>query len=213
MNSEVACIVIAHQKRKALLYDRTIQNVTEQGFDEMICVGDWEEDGTFIAPWRYVRVGPIQRTTLDALLKRDAGTLAARADTLVYLNDDHTPAPNFLRELREVLAEPWDVLVPNRYTMRLVSDPEPDDFQARKKERILLNNGEADGYCGGHAGVFRRAVVESWPWMTWAWATSTPLLWDRDSSYIHRAQGVRYVWRPRTEIAVEDLEPEREPWK
>ena len=192
--TRLACIIIAHERRRDLVHDFVEPSVYAQDFDEVVTVGDWVE---VIPPkHRYLHVRALTSTTLDALVKRDVGTLATTADTLVYLNDDHTLDANFANGLRAALDEPWDVLVPNRYTVR-------------NGKRIALNNGERDQYCGGHSGVFRRALIQQRPWSA---QYHTPY-WDLVSSRWQVGAGARFVWEPRAEIAVCDIEPGVEPWK
>lgn len=204
MDNRVACVIIASEARKALVFDRVLPSVLRQGFDDVVLVHDWPHSTFYVeGKWTEVRIGPVQRNTRDALLKRDAGTLATTAPTIVYLCDDHALAPNFLAALHDVLDEPWDVLVPNRCT-RL---PDTDEY-------VRLNMGERDGYCAGHAGVFRRYLVEACPWMSFAFGEWAHVrVWDVNSSLEHRRRGARYVFHPRAGIAIEDLEPEREPWR
>ena len=197
----VACIIIASERRKDLVRDRVLPSILNQGFDETLVVGDWmmsdvqPEPG--FATVRYACVEPLRHDTVDALVKRDVGTIMTHAAVLVYLCDDHALGPNFLATLREVIDEEWDVVVPNRYTVR------------DNQKIFALNNGERDGYCGGHAGIFRRELVESRPWS----AHSHSKYWDARISYSQRLAGARFVWHPRAGIAVEDIEPGAEPWK
>lgn len=225
MDNRVACVIIASATRRGLVFDRVLPSVLKQGFDEVVLVHDWLQHPLWAdggGAWLDVRVSPIARNTRDALLKRDAGTLATTSPTLVYLCDDHALAPNFLAELREVLDEPWDVLVPNRYTqssalgkddMGNLGSADSVRFH-HPAGRVLLNMGEREGYCAGHAGVFRRYLVEACPWMSFAYgAWEYVRCWDVNSSAEHQRRGARYVFKPRSGIAVEDLEPERQPWK
>jgi hypothetical protein len=198
--STIACIVIASERRQALVDERVWPSVVAQGFDEALIVGDW-------IPRRnereeYMCVEPLTRSTIDALVRRDVGALATTADVLVYLCDDHALGPDFLASLREVLDEDWDVIVPNRYCIR-------DDDATGTNVAIALNNGERDGYCGGHGGIFRRHVIQQRPWA----AHSHTRYWDLRSSVAMRLAGARFVWHPRAGIAIEDIEPNAQPWK
>ena len=198
MTPTVACVVIAHAARRAHVEARTLPSVRSEGFDEVVLVGDWEEGPMRRSMYaaqgiRYVHVDPIFRDVRDALYKRDLGTLATTADVLVYINDDHALCSHFGLALRAVLNEPWDVLVPNRFTMR-------------NNTRVPLNNGERDGYCGGHAAVVRRWVAERTPWLRYAY-DSRWVTWDVVASLAEQMYGTRFVWSPRDELAIEDLEP------
>jgi hypothetical protein len=187
----IACVIVATEARKAALWERIVPGVLSEGFDEVVIVGDWAD--TVRAPARYIRVDPVHRDTRDALLKRDIGTLVTTADSILYLCDDHALASHFGNALRQVLDEPWDILVPNRYTMYL-------------EKRCPLNNGEREGYCGGHSGVFRRWVVTQRPWLAYAYHDNWRC-WDVYASVAQQLDGARFCWSPRDDLAVEDLFP------
>ena len=192
MPSSVACIVIAGGKRTQLLDEKNLPSVLSQGFSETVVVGDYRHgDG-----YRYLHVPGLTNTTIDALPKRDVGTLATEADILVYLSDDHGLAPDFLATLRTAAVE-WDVVVPSRWC------------RGPMGEAIRLNMGATElvPYCGGHAGIFRRWVIQARPWS----AMPHDRLWDLLASQIQQNLGARFVHVPQ--VAIEDLEPEREPWK
>ena len=139
-----------------------------------------------------------QRTMLQDTVARGLADVGFAAPHLVC-NDDHRFGPSFADAVRAVADEPWDVLVPNRFT-------------ERDTARIPLNNGERAGYCGGHAGVFRRELIARLPWS----AGPHDRLWDLHMSCVQRAMGARFVWSPRADIAVEDIEhyvnPDAAPW-
>jgi hypothetical protein len=188
----VACVVVASAARRFGVWDRIVPSVLGEGFDEVVVVGDWN-DASPHPRVRYIFVDPVHRDTRDALLKRDIGTLATTADTIVYLCDDHALAPHFGHGLRQVLDESWDVLVPNRYTML-------------GESKRVLNNGEKHNYCGGHAGVFRRWVVTQRPWLAYAYHDNWRV-WDVYASLAQQLDGARFCWSPRDDIAIEDLNP------
>lgn len=194
----IACIVIATDARQRLVWEHVWQSVRNEGFDDVIVVGDWEAHCAPINTsgyGRYLCVAPLTRTTTDALIKRDVGTLATTADVLVYLCDDHALAPGFGAALRAVLDEPWDVIVPNRYTT--------DHNTIHSAPLVPLNNGERHGYCGGHGGVFRRAVVTAAPWSTMPHHRN----WDVLASGVQRERGARFCFSPRADLAIIDLNP------
>lgn len=192
---KIACIVIASQNRAALVAQRVVPSILPQGFDDVIVVGDWPRDDLVHPSVRYFCVEPLTRTTTDALIKRDVGTLSTSADVLVYLCDDHALAPHFLAGLRDVINEEWDVIVPNRRTHTPAGV-------------VVLNNGEGGNYCGGHGGVFRRHVVTRKPWA----AYSHERLWDKNSSWQQQLDNARFAFFPRADISIVDLEPHRKPW-
>lgn len=212
----VACIVIASERRQELVGARVMPSVLSQCFDEVVLIGDWMpgRNEKWPEPIRYICVEPMLRNTIDALVKRDVGALATTADVLVYLCDDHRLGPNFLVDLREVIDEEWDVIVPNRFcivpkVMVDVSGKRPPEVLAGSESVVSLNNGERDGYCGGHGGIFRRHVITRRPWS----AHSHTPYWDARSSFAMRLAGARFVWHPRAGIAIEDIEPNAQPWK
>lgn len=194
--TRIACIIIATERRKRQVWERVVVSACAQGFDDVVVVGDWAQD---VAWPRYLCVEPLTRTTTDALVKRDVGTLATDADILTYLCDDHVLAPNFVEALRLVAREPWDVIVPNRivYTDHGVGG------------KFALNNGERDGYCGGHGGVFKRHVVTAKPWSAHAHHRN----WDVLISAEQQTRGATFLWHPRAELTVTDIEPENRPWE
>lgn len=196
--TRIACVVIASAKRHAPVWRKVVPYVLAQSqpFDEIVVVGDWTPLAGECPPGvRYLCMEPLLHTTTDALVKRDCGTIATTSDILCYLCDDHAPGSEFAAAVAAVAAESWDVIVPNRYT-------------TVDGVRVSLNNGEAHGYCGGHAGVFRRDVIHTLPWT----AGPHDRLWDVTMSRAQQALGARFVYHPRAEIEVEDLEPETKPW-
>jgi hypothetical protein len=189
--TRIACVIIATERRRAQI-ERVIASACNQSFNDIVVVGDWGYDG----PWQnFLRVAPLTHSTIDALVKRDVGTLSVNADVLVYLCDDHTLDPGFGKALRATLADPWDVIVPNRYTLHNAT-------------RYALNNGEREHYCGGHCGVYRRDIVVRQPWSAHAHHRN----WDRNIAHAQLSAGARFVWSPRMELSVKDIEPEAQPW-
>src|SRR3989449_274952 len=142
MPNSVACIVIASAKRSQLLDEQVLPSVLAANFAEVVVVGDYVAGRGY----RYLPVPPLTRTTTDALVKRDVGTLATTAPWLFYLSDDHA--------VRHVHTPPehWlDIGVPLR-------------FCALNGNRIPLNMGldkrDQNGpYCAGHAGLFHRYLI------------------------------------------------------
>ena len=189
----IACVIIAHEARRDTALQQTLPSVLNEGFDEVVLVGDWHDQPRFLSPMRYICVDPVTRGVRDALPKRDIGTLATTSDIIVYINDDHALASQFGRNLRGVLAEPWDVIVPNRYTVR-------------NGQHIPLNNGEAHRYCGGHAGIYRRHTAIQ-PWTHYAHQPSW-ITWDVTASLAQQLAGARFCWSPSAGIAIEDLFPD-----
>ncbi len=185
-----ACIVIASGRRRELVDYTILPSILPQGFEETLIVGE-HHDGR---GYRYLHVPDLLGTTTDALVKRDVGALASRADCLVYLSDDHALDSDFLATFAQYRDQVWDVLVPQRYTVRA-------------GERIILNMGKEHGYCGGHGGIFRREVVERIPWST----GPHDRLWDLHISHKHQDHGFRYEYAGQ-DLAIVDCEPGASPW-
>lgn len=189
----IACIVIPRGDRTHLMDEAVMPSVLAQKFDENVVVGSYRDGKGY----RYLHVPDMMKSTLDALIKRDVGTVATKAAVLVYLADDHALAPDFGDELRAVIQtgiSPFDVLVPSRYA------DHPD------RGRIQIPNGETESYCAGHCGVFRRRVIQSKPWS----AQKHHRNWDLISSHDWIASGFQFVAFPKCKIL--DLEPEHHPW-
>jgi hypothetical protein len=191
----IACIVIASAKRKHLMYERVMPSVLNQGFDEVVVVGDFQSgDG-----YRHLPVQALTNSTRDAQVKRDVGTMATTSDFLVYLCDDHALAPDFLKQLpiarraHSKGLQYWQIGVPSR-------------FCKRDGETVPLNMGLPD-YCGGHAGVFSRKAIQELPWSVAPFHPN----WDVLHSRMLTSRGYELIELP--DCFVEDLEPEAQPWR
>ena len=186
---KLAVVVISHA-RLALLPQ--VVGSTE-GVDELLVIADGIEDAGF----PFLNVAPITRTTIDALIKRDAGWAATTSDAVLFLSDDHRLAPGFIAAYRDRYErrDDWDILCPSRYTVR-------------GQSIIPLNVGQAEGYVGGHAGIYRRRCAQLLPW------TAGPhhLNWDLLHTHELIRKGARLVYAD-TDLAVEDIEPNAEPWR
>ena len=189
--SRIAAVIIAGGKRSALIDEQILPSLV--GFDETLVVGEHHTgDG-----YRYLHVPDLTKSTNDALVKRDVGTLATTADILLYLSDDHAVREGFARELRTLIADAiavWDVLVPSRW----VEHPE--------QGLIRIPNGENEWYCAGHGGVFRRRVIQARPWT----AQQHSRNWDLTSSHDHLRAG--FVYLPAPQLQIQDMEPFNTPW-
>ena len=186
----VACVVIASAKRRALLDTEVMPSVLVAGFDEVVVVGEYHAGEGY----RYLEVPPLTQSTTDALVKRDVGTLATTSDWLFYVCDDHA-----VRKLGTVPTDPTMIGVPARYCHV-------------ENMTVLLNMGldERDPdspYCGGHAGLYSRPLIQSHPWST----MPHDRLWDLYASRIFVRAGATLKSLPDWEI--EDLEPEAHPWR
>lgn len=191
----LAVILIASLRRWGLITEKILPSLFHQGFDDILVVGDFcPGEG-----YRYLPVPKITGTTVDALIKRDVGTLATEADVLVYLSDDHMLSPNFGAILRQAFVPMFrenkvDVLVPGRSVWYI-------------DKKIPLNMGQAEAYCGGHAGVFHRRVIQAMPWTTGPHHPN----WDLLISHEHQRRGFSYLYSDVLEVW--DVEPEGRPWE
>src|SRR5258705_13359524 len=94
-------------------------SVLVKGRDETVVVGDFHSgDG-----WRHLPFRPLTGSTIDALFKRDVGTVATSSDYLFYICDDHRIHPDFSHDLAEFLEShpdlgPKDIIVPGRFCER-----------------------------------------------------------------------------------------------
>lgn len=187
----IACVIIPGGRRTALLEAVILPSVLRESFDEVVVAGSYH-DG---AGYRHLPIPDFTKTTNDALIKRDVGALVTRSDVLVYLADDHRVGAGFAKVLADALTtNDWDVLVPHRFV------------QHPSAGVIPLTNGFADGYCGGHGGVFRRWVVEHVPWCL------TPHVnWDLLHSKKQQLAGAKFAQRDGLDIW--DVEPNATPWR
>lgn len=190
----IACIIVATERREQLLTEAVIPSVLAQRFAEVVVVGDYHDGPGY----RYLPVPPMMRNTLDALVKRDVGTVATTSPWLVYLCDDHAVVGDFRLSVNAwAESDETDVLVPSRFA------------DHPQHGRIRINNGEREMYCGGHGGVFKREVIASRPWS----AMPHHRLWDYQSSEIQLADGWRFATMASQCVGILDLMPEARPWQ
>lgn len=192
----IACILIVHEPRVRLVNDMVLPSVRDQGFADILWVGDGHAgDG-----YRFLPVPKVTGSTIDALIKRDVGTLATNADWVFYLADDHRWACNWSDMLTHRLPfEDHDIIVPGRWCHNGV-------------EPIMLNmgmNGDDPNfpYCAGHGGFFRRSLIQQRPWLTMPHHPN----WDLLATRIQMHIGARLY--AENQPIIEDLEPEHLPWK
>lgn len=189
-----AAVIIASAPREFLIRDVILPAVLAAHPDETIVVGSYASGTQSHLGWDYLPVQPLTQTTVDALVKRDVATLHATSELIAYFCDDHKPALDFGTAVKHLDTMAADVWVPARYASQ----------DGHLGER--LNNGESQGYCGGHAGVYKRAVIQAMPWTTGPYHPS----WDLFISQAHRAAGVRYAFTDQ--LRVYDCEPGAAPW-
>lgn len=213
--SSVAVIIIAGGRRRALLGDRVLPSIIPQQFDDVLVVGAHHPGNGY----RYLHVPDMMRNTNDALIKRDVGSLATDADIFVYLSDDHGLHWDFLNQLRTVENGPWDVIMPHRYCtvngeevpLNMGQSPAlPSVGNPTYSKMVAAQtwaNGATVDYLGGHAGIFRRAVIQARPWTT----MPHDRLWDVLASKEQMKMGARFVYVQS--VQVEDFEIEGRPWQ
>ena len=188
----LAVCVIASEKRRASTFPLVLESVRAQSPDEIVVVADFPCVAKGV---RSFYVPALTRTTIDALVKRDVGTVATWSDYICYLTDDHILAPEFVDTFYEQYqAGEWDMLCPARYTVR-------------DQERIWLNVGKDHSYIGGHCGIYPRDVIAHLPW------SAGPHHRNWDLLYSHELVkcGARLMYAD-TDLAVEDIEPGATPW-
>ena len=183
----LAVVIIASEPRRETTFPRVLDSVRDQHDGEIVVVADFPVVAKGV---RGLVVPPMTRTTVDALVKRDVGWIATTADHILYLCDDHALDPDFIRCYLERWAfrTDWDICVPARYT-------------DRDLERIWLNVGRDNGYCGGHAGIFRRVLGHFLPWS----ATHHHPNWDLIHSKQLISMGARLMYA-ENDLAVVDIE-------
>ena len=147
----VACVVVATEKRKALVNGHIVPSIRDQDFDEVIVTADYQDRNVNLyLPSRY-------NNTLDALVRKQAALEATESDVIVYDSDDHYLDDRFLEGLLGRLKDDWDILAPWRFTRR---EGHLIDLGMGKDG---LPDGDRD-YVAGHVGIYRRSVLEAVSW-------------------------------------------------
>lgn len=161
----------------------------------------------------------MMKNTNDALIKRDCGTVATDADILVYLCDDHGLHWDFLNQLRQVASGPWDAIMPHRYCtvngeeiplnmgQKPALPPVGNPAYSKIVAQQTWSGGVTVDYLAGHAGIFRRSLIQARPWTT----MPHDRLWDVLATKEQIELGARFVFVPT--IQVEDYEIEGSPWR
>lgn len=190
MTVTLDCAIICRGGRERLVDDYILPSILRQGiFASIIVVGTHHEGDDY----RYLHVPPILGTTMDGLIKRETASAASKADAILYLCDDHMLVDGWASEWPAYSDLGWDVLVPERVT-------------ERDGKLIPINNGmnpqDANApYCAGHAGIFRRKVLRTKPWM----AAPHDLYWDLGHSRQVLAAGFGVAHCP--DLKVCDIDP------
>lgn len=195
MTGGLAVVIIASEKRRTTTFPQVLESVREAAPDEIVVVADFPCEAKGV---RTFYMQPMLRNTIDALVKRDIGTLVTESENICYLCEDHCIQPDFAEVFREKYADlPWSALVPSRYCYKPGSD-----------ERTWLNVGQEQGYVGGHCGIYRRHWVTSvLPWS----AGPHNLNWDLYHSHALVRLGAKLAYADR-DLTVNDLDLGDFPW-
>ena len=222
----VACVVVATEKRKALVNGHIVPSIRDQGFDEVVVTADYRDRNVNL----YIQ--STYNNTLDALIRKQAALEATESDVLVYVSDDHYLDDCFLDGLSgrlkhlpggpdsdvNCLSNDWDILCPWRFTRR-------------DHHLISLNMGQGglpDGgrdYVAGHAGIYRRSVLETVSWrhildeaLRRGPSDASTLLYDTWGTHMMVDAGATLCYcKYGDAVAVVDIEhyldPRVEPWR
>ena len=191
----IACVLIVHEPRVGLVRDKVLPSVLDRGFSEILWVGD----GIPGEGYRFLPVPKVTGTTIDALMKRDVGTLATTADWVFYLADDHRWACHWPNILDRLPFTDHDIIVPGRWC-------------DAGEQPVSLNMG-MDGsdpnfpYCAGHGGFFRRTLIQQRPWLTMPHHPN----WDLLATRIQMHIGARLI--AENQPMIQELIPEQKPWR
>lgn len=190
----LAVVVVASEKRKDTTFPVVMKSILEQNPDEIVSVGDFEYPSQNF--WHHLVCAPLTRTTVDALVKRDAGIVATESDHILFLCDDHALGPNFVSVFKKkyMPVAGWDFLAPTRFTVR-------------NGVSIPLNMGKAQRYVGGHGGVYRRDVCAMLPWSCAPHHRNWDVLHSQE--LLNRGCLLSYA---DEDLAIEDIEPGATPW-
>lgn len=191
--SELAFVVIASERRRTSTFPQVLTSVLAQEYGEVVVIADFPVEAKGV---RSYVVPAITRTTIDALMKRDVGTVTTTAPNICYLCDDHQLAPDFADAfLNTYIERDWSVLVPSRFAMR-------------DGEKTWLNVGRDKRYAGGHCAIYRRYwVTREVPWLT----APHNLNWDLYHSHEITKRGTTITYADQ-DLVVEDLDLEAVPW-
>lgn len=188
----LAVVVTAIEKRRFAPFPAVMDSILEQEPDEVVVVADFPWHGR--SGWTHLQVAPITHSTLDGLIKRDAGWVATKSETALFLCDDHRLAPDFVKTYREKYDSlPWPYLAPQRFCMR-------------DGQRFWLNVGEKEGYVGGHGVLVRREAGRLIPWTSTTHHPNWDLIWSKQMA----AKGLLPVYAEQ-DLAIEDIEG-GQPW-
>jgi hypothetical protein len=145
-------------ERAELLRSEVIPRAERAGFSEIIVAGMFPQSLAEEFPrLLWVVVPPQRNNRWDGLYQREMGARFATGDTLTFCHDDHYPGEGYAYSL-DAVPDPWDILIPRRI---------------HAETGATLNNGEADGYMGGHCYTQRR-----WTWAALPLTTAPDEWWD-----------------------------------
>lgn len=149
-----------HKERARLLAEEILPTVV--GFDEVIVAGRCDPAVLVAHPHViYIHVPPEKRDRSEALRIRETATRYASGDIFVYLADDHCLAGNFAARIRQIAADEWDLITPQRIhdkTGKNLNNARPT------KEGADWRLDWQEGYSPLHCQVMRRSLWAAVPW-------------------------------------------------
>jgi hypothetical protein len=193
--SDLAVVIIASEKRRTSTFPTVLESVRAAEPDEIAVVADFPCEAKGV---RSYMMAPMLFNTIDALVKRDIGTLVTQSPNVCYLCDDHILRPDFVTVFRDRYRDrDWSALAPARYCIKPGEDTP-----------TWLNVGQDLGYIGGHCGIYRRYwVTQVLPWS----AGPHNLNWDLHYNHALRQRGMTITYAHQ-DLAVMDIEPGARPW-
>lgn len=156
--------------RYRLLKEKVLPAAMQQGFDEIIVAGCFEEGEGY----RYVPVAPRFRDRRDALWQREIGARYATGNVLIFGHDDHALHGDWWDFLKWPEWDSWDLLIPKR--IHGITGTE-------------LTNGKDKGYMGGHVLVMKR-----WLWAEVPWTACDTIFWDVSMTRLWKEAGGKLVY-------------------
>ena len=193
--SDLAVVIIASERRRTTTFPEVLESVRIAEPAEIVVVGEFPVEAQGI---RSYVMEPMLHNTIDALVKRDIGTLATQSPNICYLCDDHMLRPDFAKVFEECYAElNWSALCPARYC-----------FKPGEDVKTWLNVGQDLGYIGGHCGIYRRHwVTRELPWSAGPHHRNWDLFYHQRLK--QRGASIAYAHQ---DLAVMDIEPGATPW-
>lgn len=178
---------IAHRQRIALLESTLHRLMGDPWVTEIVVAGEWRQPIP-TERWKYAECPSLNYDCTDALQQRETGAQQTTSELLVFLHDDHLPAPDFFPLLSLHAKEDRDVnvWVPTRKCHR-------------EDGEIVLENG-APNYVMGHCCAMRRSMWEKAPWNH----VPPVFTWDIGHTFLLKERGGKILFT--TDLVVYDEE-------